>query len=143
MNSYSASSVVCTLDWGQISNTSSLEYNIEKDKLKSNLHKLTEFSSYKDNWDGYTGKRISQEVIKTAKAIVRRLNIQPQIYPISAGGVQIEYYKDDSNNIEIELLDGLQYNILLTKAGKEIEYSVDTKEECIEILNDFYEDINR
>jgi hypothetical protein len=58
---------------------------------------LKELSSLPANWDGYGGRPIDPEIIKTACAFVRalpeNLALRPQVVPMSAGNLQLEWHK--------------------------------------------------
>jgi hypothetical protein len=76
-------------------------YSLEK--LKLNKQKLYSFNSLKFNWNGYEGEVINDEVIKIVEKLITKLEIQPQIFPTGRGSIQIEYYKNEENLIEIEI----------------------------------------
>lgn len=56
-----------------------------------------------ENWDSYGAGRISIELIKTAKQILRDLVLadtpEPAVVPTASGGIQIEWH---ANNINLE-----------------------------------------
>lgn len=40
-------------------------------KLEENIEKLIEFSKFENNWDGYNGVKISTNVIKKLKILLK------------------------------------------------------------------------
>ncbi|MEX2567939.1 MAG: hypothetical protein WD431_18475 [Cyclobacteriaceae bacterium] len=76
-------------------------YSLEK--LRSNKKILKNLRNLKSNWNGYGGEPIDQAVIIKTEELISNLDFQPQIFPTGRGSIQIEYFKNDDNLIEIEI----------------------------------------
>lgn len=76
-------------------------YSLEK--LKHNKRVLRSLANLKSNWNGYGGQPIGEDVINKTEKILSALDYQPQVFPTGRGSIQIEYYKDDDNLLEIEI----------------------------------------
>lgn len=69
--------------------------------------KLGELTNLPENWNSYGSRRIQQEAIETtAKLLSDLVKIdmpEPQIFPVSGGGVQLEW-ENAKCELEIEIL---------------------------------------
>ncbi|TRX45785.1 hypothetical protein FNH22_31415 [Fulvivirga sp. M361] len=106
------------------------------DKLKHNKRVLRNLANLKSNWNGYGGESIDQDVIEKTEKMLSDLDYQPQIFPTGRGTIQIEYFKNDDNLIEIEISNE---EIFVYKAqnGEEFEGSVEF-DKLSEIITSFY-----
>jgi hypothetical protein len=90
------------------------------------LDRLQHLSSLADNWDSYGGRRLADEAVFTALAVIARLlsdeSVPPAIVPTSEGGVQLEWYREGD---ELEIRVGPNGDIsafrLNEGAGEEAE----------------------
>lgn len=104
--------------------------------LKMNKLKLSHLSKLEPNWNGYDGLPIDQKVVDQALELLSMLEYQPKIFPTGRGTIQIEYFRDDQNQIEFELfLD----NAFMVKVenGSEVEEELGY-EEIPDIVSSFY-----
>lgn len=72
-------------------------------KLGENFHKLYSYLDFSDGWNGYNGKKFSKKTIVRTLSILKRLQLQPQMFPTGRGSVQLEYHFDDDNLVEMEV----------------------------------------
>lgn len=61
--------------------------------------KLDRISALNDNWDGYGAESLPEYLIISASELIRKLRIQPEIFPTADGTIQIEYEKDNGESI--------------------------------------------
>ena len=59
------------------------------------IERLEEFKSLKENWNGYNAKPIPGKALINARkvclSVMRQTGICLEVYPLSTGGVQLEY----------------------------------------------------
>ncbi|MCH6199594.1 hypothetical protein MMU07_08390 [Aquiflexum sp. LQ15W] len=93
-------------------------YSLEK--LKLNKQTLFHLKNLKSNWNGYNSKPINEEVIQITEDIISQLDYQPKLFPTGRGTIQIEFFKDENNLLEIEVFEKelFMYKI---KNGEEME----------------------
>ena len=123
-----------------ISNTESaifIDVNMIE-KLGDNYFRLESFRLLKSGWDGYGACTIPEGVISRAQELLMKIapsNLKPQVFPTGRGTVQIEYYIDDDNQVEIEVF--LDYDIaFVVSHGEELEKTVDLEEAAF-IMDNF------
>lgn len=109
----------------------------EDNKLQENCEKLVKFSKFADNWDGYNAVKFTQNIITKVKNVIENLNYQPNIFPTGRGSIQLEYYKDDDNFLEIEVSNSLSANLFYSVNGKEEEQIIDDND-IVSKLNELY-----
>lgn len=109
------------------STTSNRKERHSLELLKLNKLKLKSFLKLEENWNGYDGEFITEELIKKTEKIISSLDYQPQIFPTGRGTIQLEQYKDDENLVEAEVsLEQIDvYSII---KGIENECEVDLKQ---------------
>ncbi len=106
------------------------------DKLKSNKKRLLHLKNLKSNWNGYNGKPINNDIIEQAECLLTNLDYQPSIFPTGRGTIQIEYFKDEDNELEIEIFSN-EIFMYKVEDGVEQELSIDA-DQVSEIINKFY-----
>ncbi|MDN5202855.1 hypothetical protein QQ008_15805 [Fulvivirgaceae bacterium BMA10] len=106
------------------------------DKLRSNKKILKNLANLKSNWNGYNGEPIDKSIIEKTEHLISELDFQPQVFPTGRGTIQIEYFKDDNNLIEVEISEGEQFMYKI-EDGSEFEGDVSV-EELSEIISNFY-----
>ncbi len=90
----SKSGLVISFDWLKDENSKTIEQAY-------NLAKLAAMCDLEDGWDGGAGRPISRDLIAFVGGVLLRVGIQPDIYPTSEGGVQIQYEKPDKTYLEV------------------------------------------
>lgn len=100
------------------------EYN----KMQENIKKLVEFSTFENNWNGYNAVKFTPTVIKKVEDIIKRLHHQPNIFPTGSDSIQLEYYKDENNYLEIEISDLQTTTLFYSINGKDKEQDIDDKD---------------
>jgi len=106
------------------------------DRLKQNKRILRNLANLKSNWNGYGGKSIPQGVIDQKEKIISDLDYQPQIFPTGRGTIQIEYFKNDDNLLEIEISDEEVF-VYKVENGEDFEGSVEF-DNLSEMVTSFY-----
>ena len=71
--------------------------------LSGNLKKLEDISTLKDNWNGNGARKIPDVLIKKARALLKALTIQPEIFPTALETIQLEFDNSRHDHMEIEL----------------------------------------
>lgn len=62
-----------------------------KRAIDRNVEKLTKIEEMKENWNEYFSVPFSHEFASFIKEEIKKLEIQPQIFPIADGKLQLEY----------------------------------------------------
>ena len=68
-----------------------------------NLKKLDEISALKEDWNGNGAPAFSPALIKKARALVKALSIQPEIFPTALETIQLEFDNKHHDHMEIEI----------------------------------------
>ncbi len=109
----------------------------ENNKLQENREKLIKFSKFENKWDGYKAVKISSKVIKKVENIIDNLVHQVNIFPVGNGSIQLEYYKDDDNCLELEVSNSQKANLYYSINGNETEQIIADKD-IVSNLNKLY-----
>jgi len=112
------------------------KFRYSLDKLLMNKKLLNNFSELEANWNGYDGLPIGENIINKTEAIISTLNFQPLIFPTGRGTIQLDYFKDNDNLIEIEIFTDSQFMYKIVD-GDDEEGDVDS-EDIKEIIEEFY-----
>ena len=76
--------------------------NGEGCRMFSNLLNLQVMLKLKNNWNGFNAPKIPKKVIRIVSAVIKNLNVQPEIFPTGRKSLQLEYHRD-KNYLEIEV----------------------------------------
>ena len=71
-------------------------------KQTSNLKKLDVISNLNDNWDGYGAEPLQKKLIALTADLIRKLYIQPEIFPTADGTIQLEFEKGNGDYLELQ-----------------------------------------
>lgn len=108
-------------------------------KLGDNYFRLASYRLLKKGWDGYQADSIPEVVVSRTQDLLLGVkepsNPKLQIFPTGRRTVQIEYYIDDDNQIEVEVFQD-HYNAFVVSRGEEKEHVL-KKKEAISVLNNF------
>ena len=108
-------------------------------KQQSNLMRLERIAMLKDNWDGYGAEHFSEQLIHRADNLIRRLYIQPEIFPTADGSIQIEYEKDNGDYLEFQFTgNGSCEGFMLKNGSEEYFHSQDNYRSINAHVADFY-----
>lgn len=95
--------------------------------LSRMLDRLAQLSELPDNWDGYGSPRIQLEVKETAADLIHLLHKigmpVPHFAPVSGGGIQMEWRKND-REMELEILPDGDVAFLKVNGSEEMEEGV-------------------
>ncbi len=106
--------------------------------LQASLNKLRSFEAYADNWNGYGAPKFEKSLVSLAENVLRKLDHQPEIFPIAGGAIQFEYEKESGEYLEFEILENEDAHCLsVDKDGKEREFDV-ALDQINKVVNDFY-----
>lgn len=122
-----------------------------KKAVDRNIEKLTKIEEMEETWNGYSSVPFSHDFISFIKNEIRKLEIQPQIFPITDGKLQLEYDRKDGGYLEFEVSPSDMENIKENKQAEiEFYYEFDKKheegivenfEKMNEKVMDFYKDL--
>ena len=106
---------------------------------QENLRKLEQISLLADNWDGNGSKAFDKQLIAKVKDLIGVLDVQPEIFPLSYGSIQMEYEKEDDSYLEIEINLNDTWDVFeLNENGEESVFSVAADAEAInKVAKDF------
>ena len=106
------------------------------DKLLRNKGILSNLSRLEANWNSYGAEPINPSIIDKIEDLLPELDFQPKIFPTGRGTIQIEYFKDDENQIEIEISENENF---MYKVENDIEMErVMNLDEIRLIVSNFY-----
>ena len=122
-----------------------------KKAIDKNIEKLTKIEEMKENQNGYSSVPFSHDFISFIKGEIRKLEIQPQIFPLADGKLQLEYDRNDGRYLEFEVSPENMESIKENKQAKiEFYYEFDKEQEegivenfekMNEKVMDFYKDL--
>ena len=106
---------------------------------QENLRKLEQISLLADNWDGNWSKAFDKQLIAKVKDLIGVLDVQPEIFPLSYGSIQMEYEKEDDSYMEIEINLNDTWDVFeLNENGEESAFSVAADAEVVnKVAKDF------
>ncbi|CVI73791.1 hypothetical protein BN3660_03357 [Eubacteriaceae bacterium CHKCI004] len=106
-----------------------------------NLKKLDQIELLEDGWNGNTAKAFKASFISKVREIITALEVQPEIFPTACNSIQIEYEKEDSSYLEIEISPADTWEVFkINNKGKECFFSIVANVEAIiKVVNSFYE----
>ena len=106
---------------------------------QENLRKLEQISLLADNWDGNWSKAFDKQLIAKVKDLIGVLDVQPEIFPLSYGSIQMEYEKEDDSYLEIEINLNDTWDVFeLNENGEESAFSVAADAEVVnKVAKDF------
>ena len=112
-----------------------------KKAVDRSIEKLTRIGEMKENWNGYSSEPFSHDFISFIKEEIRKLEIQPQIFPIADGKLQLEYDRNDGGYLEFEVSPADMENIKDNKPAN-IEFYYEYNKEQEEGVVDNFEKMN-
>lgn len=99
---------------------------------QENLRKLEQISLLADNWDGNEAKAFDKQLVAKVKDLIGALGVQPEIFPLSYGSIQMEYTKEDGSYLEFEInLNDTWDAFELNENGEESAFSVAADAEAV------------
>lgn len=132
----SISTGICEYNGITLSFTGDSNIMSKKDsRLEVNLRKLSSFLSYPANWNGYGAVVINPELVELTSNILKVLPLQPEVFPLSNGGIQFEFDGPNQEYLEIEFSDLNKVNIFhIDSSGNESERAESIDKESIKRL---------
>ena len=109
--------------------------------IDRNIEKLTRIGEMKENWNGYFSVPFSHEFVSSIKEEIKKLEIQPQIFPIADGKLQLEYDRNDGGYLEFEVSPENMESIKNNKPAK-IEFYYELGKEQEEGIVESFEKMN-
>lgn len=112
-----------------------------KRAIDRNVEKLKKIEEMKENWNEYFSVPFSHEFASFIKEEIKKLEIQPQIFPIADGKLQLEYDRNDGGYLEFEVSPENMKSIKENKSAK-IEFYYEFNKEQEEGIVENFEKIN-
>ena len=72
-------------------------------RLEENLTRLEEFRMLEKDWNGYGAEPIPFAAIDRVISIIKRLSVQPEIFPTGRETIQLEWDMNDGDYLEFEI----------------------------------------
>lgn len=108
-------------------------------RTRINLKKLDEIEKLSQNWDEYGAEPLSQRLINETRELLKKIYIQPEIFPTATGNIQIEYEKENGDYLEIQLTPEQHCEIYIaTKDNERYEKINKNANEINKLVNNFY-----
>lgn len=99
---------------------------------QENLRKLEQISLLTDNWNGNGAKAFDKQLVAKVKDLIGALGVQPEIFPLSYGSIQMEYTKEDGSYLEFEINLNDTWNAFeVNENGEESAFSVAADAEAV------------
>lgn len=107
--------------------------------MQENLRKLEQISLLTDNWNENGAKAFDKQLVAKVKDLIGALGVQPEIFPLSYGSIQMEYTKEDGSYLEFEINLNDTWDVFeLNENGEESAFSVAADAEAInKVAKDF------
>lgn len=111
-----------------------------KSILADNLKKLEAIKTFKDDWNGNGAPAFSAEIIEKVCNLLKRLPIQPEIFPTALQTIQLEYENTRRDHMEIEIGESQTAEIYVASSnGEETEEAIPYSVKALkERVMDFY-----
>ena len=112
--------------------------NVSK-KLIENLNKLNEFKNFTSNWNGYDADPFSNKLISSVTEIIKKLKVQPQVFPVADDSIQLEYDGKNGRYLEIQIYENEAHYYFDDGNGNDLEDTIEPHADAInKIVEDFY-----
>lgn len=107
--------------------------------MQENLRKLEQISLLTDNWNENGAKAFDKQLVAKVKDLIGALGVQPEIFPLSYGSIQMEYTKEDGSYLEFEINLNDTWDVFeLNENGEESAFSVAADAEVVnKVAKDF------
>ena len=111
----------------------------EKQKISKNLKKLEDFSRFNNNWNGYGADPFSEKLISSVTEIVKKLKIQPQIFPVADDSIQLEYDGENGRYLEFQIYENKAHYYFDDGNGNDLEDMIEPSADAInKIVEELY-----
>ena len=108
-----------------------------EEKIRNNEMKLLSFLDLNEGWNAGSGLPVPYAVINKAIYIMRKLSMQPEVFPTGRESVQFEY-ADNGRELEIEIFEN-EIAFLLTESDDiEKEWFTTDLQKILTTVEHFY-----
>lgn len=77
---------------------------------EKNIRLLEEYRSLEEDWNGYGAPSLTPELVDKCIAIIKGLNMQPEVFPTGRNSIHFEYDVESFGYLEFELfLDRIEF----------------------------------
>ncbi len=109
--------------------------------LSRNIKKLEKIAKLEDNWNDNGAKRFPKEHLDTVTEILKKLPVQPSVFPTALESVQLEYEEKDKY-LEFNIYENNQLDIYYESSKDSYEKSVPLDSKImIQEINKFYNEL--
>ena len=110
--------------------------DIEPKWLSTAINKVRSLSRLPRNWDGYYSEPIPIEAINEAIEIIKGIDLEPGIFPTGLKSVQLEYYSNNNDYLEIEVYGPNRIEILSLKSDgiEQLSTTIEDRQDLIPII---------
>ena len=113
--------------------------NEPDNKLRLNLEKLKRISLLNYGWDGYNAEHLPKSLLLCTDSLLKKLYIQPEIFPTATGTIQAEYEKENGDYLELQLTGQGLCQVFRNIASLEEYFDIpETSEAINSLVGDFY-----
>lgn len=88
------------------------------DALLASYHKIGMIGALEDNWNDNGAKAFDPEMIVLAERAVAGLKYQPEIFPLTSGGMQLEYDRADGARLIVSISLNSEWDVYLRRPDK-------------------------
>ena len=107
-----------------------------------NLARLSAMCELEMGWDGNEAKPISKDLITYVSGLLFHVAKQPELYPTSDGGIQIQYEKPDRTYLEIVFSPGSIIGMRVQNGNPETAEFTDFDYGSDEAIEEYIGDFN-
>ncbi|MFJ7646110.1 hypothetical protein ACIQ1H_01100 [Lysinibacillus sp. NPDC097279] len=115
------------------------EYKLADTKMYENFNTLNSFLDLPENWNDNDAECFEEGLVKKAMRIIRKLPMQPDVFPTARNSIQFEYEKENGEYLEFEIFSKSIECFMIDADGMEKEFNVYDVVEMIQEVVDFYE----
>ena len=101
---------------------------------------ISDISVLGENWNGNGARPFDSNLIKMAQRILYQLKIYPEVFPLSSGELQLEYYRDDGAYLQVKMNLDDRWDCFVAEESSYNNFTVPADAESLNLLVDaFYE----
>lgn len=107
-------------------------------ELRLNKEKIQSYKNLQHNWNMAGAIPFDELFLNDIEVLLKKINIQPKIFPTGRNSIQFEYEKDNGDYLEFEIFDNKIFCLsIINNDEKTSEFNFDS-EMVNNFLNDFY-----
>lgn len=124
---------------GKLTPPANGEFTITNDFLYA-YRQLDDISRLEENWNGHGAQPFNDNLVALMKAILFQVKVYPEIFPLSSGEIQLEYYRDDNAYLQVKVSLNNQWNCFMAEGADYQSSAISADVETLNsLVNAFYE----